>query len=429
MKKFLDIIIIGFALFSMFFGAGNLVFPPYLGLLSGSDWLQGFVGFIIADIGLALITILTAAKYNGSINHITTKAGNVLGIIISTTIITCLGPLLAIPRTAATTFEVGIQPLLPGSSGIIASVIFFLITMLLTIKPSKVIDIIGQILTPLLLIALSILIIKGIMTPIGDIVTIKSSSNVFSNGISQGYQTMDALAAIAFAFIVISSVSSKGYNTMKEKINITFMSGIVAAIGLILVYGGLTYIGATTSTLYGADISQTQLIVNITEQVLGFKGKVVLGTIVALACLTTSIGLVSAAASFYEKLFNNKISYSVIVVIICVFSAIVSNFGVSTIISFSAPILGLVYPVTIVLVIVSFLDKYITNKNSIKGAVYFTLITSVLTMLNDYGMAIPYVSYLPLATLGFNWILPALIGGLFGYFINPKKIFAFSSLK
>ena len=416
-----DIIVVGFALFAMFFGAGNLIFPPFLGVTSGQSWLTGFGGFLIADVGLALLAVAAAAKCGGDITKILHRSGNTLAKILGIAIMVCLGPLLAIPRTAATTFEMGIQPILGNSiSPLIFSIIFFSIVLVLTIRPSKVIDIIGEILTPALLIALAVLIIKGIVDPIGTISPETMIDNVFANGVSQGYQTMDALGAVALSAILIASIHDKGYTKDSDKISISIKAGIVAAIGLCFVYGGLTYLGATVSNLYaGQDmntISQTALIVGITESVLGGPGKIILGVIVALACLTTAIGLTSATGNYFSKLTNGKLKYEVIVTIVSVFSAIVSNFGVNAIIKISAPILSMVYPATILLVVMTLFSDKIKNDNAFKGATYVTIIISILTVMN-----VPLLNNLPLASLGFNWIVPAIIGGVIGNFIKTNK--------
>lgn len=416
-----DIIVVGFALFAMFFGAGNLIFPPFLGVTSGQSWLTGFGGFLIADVGLALLAVAAAAKCGGDITKILHRSGNTLAKILGIAIMVCLGPLLAIPRTAATTFEMGIQPILGNSiSPLIFSIIFFSVVLVLTIRPSKVIDIIGEILTPALLIALAVLIIKGIVDPIGTISPETMIDNVFANGVSQGYQTMDALGAVALSAILIASIHDKGYTKDSDKISISIKAGIVAAIGLCFVYGGLTYLGATVSNLYaGQDmntISQTALIVGITESVLGGPGKIILGVIVALACLTTAIGLTSATGNYFSKLTNGKLKYEVIVTIVSVFSAIVSNFGVNAIIKISAPILSMVYPATILLVVMTLFSDKIKNDNAFKGATYVTIIISILTVMN-----VPLMNNLPLASLGFNWIVPAIIGGVIGNFIKTNK--------
>lgn len=413
-----DIIVVGFALFAMFFGAGNLIFPPYLGVISGSSWITGFTGFILADVGLALLAILASAKCNGDLNKVLGRSGKQLAIILGSAIMICLGPLLAIPRTSATTFEMGIQPLFSGFSPILFSIIFFAATFILTIKPSKVVDIIGAYLTPALLVALALLIIKGIIIPIGEMSSTPLIENLFSEGIKQGYQTMDALGAVALSAVIITSLANKGYKDEEQKVKLTLKSGVVAAIGLVLVYGGLTYLGATVSTMYGIDVVRTKLIVEITASLLGTPGKVILAIIVALACLTTAIGLTSATAQFFEKITYGKLKYELVVTVVCVFSAVVSNFGVSTIIQFAAPILDIIYPATMVLVIMTLFGTKIKNDNAFKGATYTALLVSILTVANSMDIVnVSFINELPFSTLGFNWIVPVLIGGIIGNLI------------
>lgn len=427
-----DIIIVGFALFAMFFGAGNLIFPPFLGLISGESWMTGFSGFILADVGLALLAIAAAAKCGGDVNKILGRAGKSLSKVVGIAIMICLGPLLAIPRTAATTFEMGVQPIIGNTvSPVIFSIIFFAIVLLLTIRPSKVVDIIGKVLTPALLVALALLIIKGIITPLGQISPDTLVDNVFSNGVSQGYQTMDALGAVALSTIIIASLHNKGYESNSEKVSLTIKAGIVAGVALCFVYGGLTFLGATISQNFAgqdiSSISQASLIVGITEQLLGYPGKAILGIIVALACLTTAIGLTSATGQYFTKITNNKLKYEVVVVVVCVFSAIVSNFGVDMIIKFSAPILDMVYPVTILLVITTLFKDQIKNDNAIKGSAYVTLIISILGVVNSlsktYGLPvhIPFLEVLPFAKIGFNWIVPAIVGGILGNLVKTSN--------
>mgnify|MGYP001061460735 CR=1 FL=1 len=387
-----DILVVGFALFAMFFGAGNLIFPPYLGVVSGSDWLVGFTGFVLADVGLALLAILASAKCQGDINKVLIRSGKTLSFVLATAIMICLGPLLAIPRTGATTFEMGMEPIFAGFNPVIFSILFFGLTLILTIKPSKVVDIIGQYLTPALLIALIFLIIMGVIHPLGNLNEPAVINQVFAEGISQGYQTMDPLGAIALSAVVIISLSQKGYNDESEKVKLTL-----------------------------SEINQTSLIVSITEQLLGQPGKVILAIIVGLACLTTAIGLTSATAQYFTKISKGMIKYEAVVIAVCVFSAFVSNFGVSTIISFAEPILSIIYPATIVLIIMTLFGHKIKNDNSFKGATYMALLVSILTVVDGMGINISLIEKLPFYDLGFNWIVPAIIGALLGNFIPQKN--------
>ncbi|MCC3864386.1 branched-chain amino acid transport system II carrier protein [Terrisporobacter petrolearius] len=427
-KRNKDIIITGFALFAMFFGAGNLIFPPFLGLISGSSWLTGFTGFILADVGLSLLAILAIAKCDGDVGKIFSRAGHKISLVLACSIMICIGPLLAIPRTAATTFEMGVQPIFSGFSSIIFSIIFFGVTLLLTIRPSKVVDIIGSYLTPALLIALLTLIGVGIFNPLGSIEP-ATIEGVFSEGIFQGYQTLDALGAVSLSAVIFTTIANKGYTKKEDKINITFKAGLIAAAGLFLVYGGLTYLGATVSTMFDSNVSQAGLIVAITENLLGFPGKVILGIIVTLACLTTAIGLTSATGQYFSKLSNNKIKYETIVTAVCLFSLVVSNFGVDTIIKFSAPILTVIYPPTIVLVVFTLLGQHIKNDNIFKFATYTALVMGFLNILGNFGVKVPVINTLPLHPLGFNWVVPVLIASAIGFFIKSNSSNAKSDSK
>ena len=412
MKKNKDILIIGFALFSMFFGAGNLIFPPFIGVTSGSNWLISFLGFIIADVGIILLSINAVARA-GSFQNVVEKAGKKFGLYLEIIMMLCLGPILVIPRTAATTFEMSIMPITSSLNSAIFSILFFGLTLILTIRPTKVMDIIGKFLTPVLLLALILLIGKGILSPIGELSN-NNNEGLFVNGITQGYQTMDALGIGGVTALIITSFVNKGYKDKKENISMTLKSALIAGIGLILVYGGLAYLGATVSTIYDASISQTELLVNITNHLLGKNGILLLGIIVAFACLTTAIGLTSVTAKYFEDVSNKKLKYSHIVTFICVFSAIASNLGVDRIIAIAGPILTVIYPVSILLVVMSTFSKYFIKPAVFKGAAYATLLISFLNVADSLGFTIEFIHHLPLNSLGFNWVVPAIIGGLLG---------------
>ena len=420
--SFKDVIVFGFALFAMFFGAGNLIFPPYLGIITGPEWLTGFAGFTFADAGLALLAVMATAKYDGDIIALFRRAGGKLAIVLGCADILCIGPFLAIPRTGATTYEMGIMPLLGNTIPIaVFAAIFFIITYVLTIKPSKVVDIVGRVLTPALLIALAVIIVKGVVSPLGPVVDEPMIEGVVAEGIAQGYQTMDAFAAIALASVLIVSLNEKGYTETSDKLKAILKAGALACVGLALVYGGLCYLGATVSTFNDVNAVQTQVIVNITQGLLGNVGKTVLAVAVALACLTTSIGLTSATGQYFANLTKGKISYGKIVLAVCIFSACMASIGVGAIIKFASPILSIVYPPTIVLIVLAFFTEKIENDNVYKFATYMSLIISTLTVLQSYGVNVPFINSLPFAPLGFNWVVPVIIAGIIGNFVKPKK--------
>ena len=419
MKKNKDIIIIGFALFSMFFGAGNLIFPPFIGMTSGSNWLISFLGFVLADVGIILLSIYAVAKA-GSFQNVVGKVGRKFGIYLEVVMMLCLGPILVIPRTGATTFEMSIAPLTNSINSVVFSILFFGLTFILTVRPTKVMDIIGKFLTPILLLALAILITKGILSPLGELSN-NTSHNLFVTGLTQGYQTMDALGIGGVTALIMTSFISKGYTDKKENISMALKSAFIAGFGLVIVYGGLAYLGATVSTMYDGSISQTTLLVNITHSLLGKSGIILLGIIVAFACLTTAIGLTSVTAKYFEDLTNKKLKYSHLVAFICIFSAIASNLGVDKIIAIAAPILTIIYPVSILLVIMSTFNRFFIKSSVFKCSAYVTLLISLLNVLDSLGLGIDFIHKLPFDSLGFNWIVPAIIGGLVGKFIIKDR--------
>ena len=419
-KHVTDSIVVGFALFAMFFGAGNVVFPPYIGMHAGEQWANGFLFYFIADIGLALVAMF-AILHAGGADNITGRIGHVASKVLMCAVILCIGPMVAIPRTAATTLEMSVTPFFSGVSPVVFSIIFFAVILLLSIKQSAVIDIVGKILTPALLIGLLILIVKGFVSPIGDIVdTGVSASEVTVNGIKSGYQTMDVLAAMAFGIIILSSADEKGYTDSKSAAKMIGIAAALSGVLLMIVYFGLTYLGATASTVFPTDISRANLVIGIVELLLGKAGLIIFAIVIALACITTAVALVSSAASFFAKLANDKISYGVFVVVICVSSAVISNLGLDMIIAIATPVLDIVYPPMLVLILLSwFGDKL--HKSVYVSSVAGSLIASVLATASLYGMNVPVIDSLPLASLGLGWLTPAAVFGLVAYLVSKVK--------
>ena len=405
-----DIIVVGFALFSMFFGAGNVIFPPYLGMESGPQWLLGFSAYFIADIGLALLGVFALLRV-GSSEAVTLRLGKIPAEILMCAIILCIGPMVAIPRTSATTFEMAISPNLSGVSPVLFSVLFFALILALCIKESAVVDIVGKVLTPLLLVGLFAIIIKGIVTPLGEIAALPQIANAAVTGIKAGYQTMDALAALPFGIIVLQSVTAKGYDSGRKQFRVVGGAAVLAGVLLLCVYMGLAYLGATVSAQYTSDIGRAQLIMALVEALMGKVGVILFGVVVGLACVTTAIALTSSAAAYFAELCRGKVSYKVFVIAICVFSAVVSNLGLDRIVAVAAPVLDVIYPPTLVLIFISLLAPRLPDRVS-RGAAIGALLTSVLCALNANGIHIPFMANLPLYDLGLSWLLPAVIFGL-----------------
>lgn len=413
-KNTKDAIIIGFALFSMFFGAGNLIFPGFLGNSLGSDYLLGTIGFIITGVGLPLLAIVACSKGDGTFESIGNKIDRKFVLIFTTVLFMAIGPLMAVPRTAATTFEISINPFFPKIPAIVAITVYFAINLFFVLKQSSIVDTIGKFLTPALLLLLIVLIVKGVISPIGTIVNTNTSS-VLSSSLIEGYQTMDALGALLFASIVTTSLKDKGYKG-KEMPKMIFKSGLVAAIGLAFIYGGLTYIGAQTSSLVTGEIGKTGLLLLISESVLGNMGPAIIGVAMGLACLSTSIGLVSVGASFFEKISNGKLSYKLNAIVISIISLGVASLGVDKIVALSGPVLNLLYPVSITIIVTTLLSKYLKNMKAVRLGVYTSLVFSLLLLIPGLNL-----SFLPMADLGFGWVVPTVLAIIIGLIVFKEK--------
>ncbi|WP_392888349.1 branched-chain amino acid transport system II carrier protein [Eubacterium limosum] len=413
--------IVGLALFSMFFGAGNVIFPPYLGMTAASMWVPAFICYYIADIGLAMLAILAMLKCDSDIEGITCRIGRIPAVLLSTLVVLCVGPMLAIPRTAATTFEMGVSPIFPGVSPMVASIAFFVLIWVLCVKEASVVDIVGKFLTPALFIGLMIVIIKGIIDPLGPIAAEPKVSNIISSGIISGYQTMDVLAALIFGVIIVKTVKEKGYTEIKAKNAVIGGAGLVAGAGLLIVYFGLAHLGATASTMYGVDVSRSTLILEIIKNLLGNVGMVIFGIVVALACITTAVALVSSSGAYFSRLSKGRVSYKVIVTIVCVISPVIANIGLDEIIAISEPVLSIVYAPALTLIILTIVGDKIKNDNVFKAAALGAFLISVLETAANHGLGFQFVNYLPLHHFGFGWLLPTVICGVTGYFIKGDK--------
>ncbi|HAT4314597.1 TPA: branched-chain amino acid transport system II carrier protein [Clostridium perfringens] len=403
-----DFLVIGFALFSMFLGAGNLIFPPLLGRNLGEDYYLGIIGFIITGVGVPLLGILSSMRVNGKFELFGDKVGKKFSLIYSIALFILIGPLLAIPRTAATTFELAFAPNFANINYFAVIVVYFLVNLIFVLKPSKVIDVLGKFLTPILLAILFFLIAKGVLSPI-DALTKSYTPDALSTSLLEGYQTMDAIAAVIFSSIILGSIKAKGY-TGKASFKLLIKAAVIAIGGLAIIYGGLIFLGSHTGDL-ALDLSNSQLLLFVAESILGHAGAILIGVSMALACLTTSIGLLSAGGSFFERVSNGKLPYKFNVLLMTVTSILVASMGLDKIISLSATLLGVIYPVTIVLILLNLFHKRITNPLTHKVTVYVTLVVSILITLGNFIPGVEnLVSLLPLYSKGFGWVVPALVG-------------------
>lgn len=429
-----DAIVIGAALFAMFFGAGNLIFPPAIGLASGNQWLLSLLGFLITGIGLPVMGVLAVSKAGGTISDLANKVSPKFSVILGTVIILAIGPLLAIPRTAATVYEIGIKPMI-NVNPFVVSIIYFGITLFFVIKPSGVIDKVGKILTPILLFVVGLIIFNGIFHPMGT-PNVTNIANPFSKGFLDGYQTMDTLASIVMGGIILGALLEKGYTDRKEQMRMTTIAGLLAGGTLALVYGGLLYLGATGSGILSQDLSKTALIIEITTRVLGSSGQLIMCIAVSAACLTTSIGLTAIVGNYFEHLSGGKVSYQVIVIGTCIFSAFMAVIGVEAIVKVAVPLLVLVYPMAIVLIVFNLISELITSRYVYQGGILGAFIIGLFDSLKAIDISAAKqlvsllepvyqgISLLPFASMGFAWLLPtislALLGAVVGALSKPK---------
>ncbi len=434
--SFGKIVVLGFALFAMFFGAGNLILPPALGTLSGDNWFFGFLMYIAIDAGLSVIALIAYFRTSdGFIHNISRQLTPQIAAPLLFLNTLCLGPLIAIPRTAATTFDIALRPMLgsaaPGWISWVFGAVYFALVAVLCLKPGKVVDIIGKLLAPIMFVMLLVLIGVGIFTPLGDVVPGDSLTDTLSNGLRSGYQTMDMLGAVLLASVTLLSVQQSGITDPKKKMTMVGLAGIIAAAGLFVVYGGLSYLGASVSGDPGmvllAGTDRPGLLVEITHRLVGPFGRLLLGLIVAAACLTTSIGLVSACAQTFLEITRNRLPYKPTMFAVIGVSYLLSNFGTEMILKIAAPILNVLFPIMIMLVLMTFFPVRIRERTC--AAPLGAALAMIVTILTEIDLVCPncdlYTSKLPLAQYGLGWLLPALgaalIGGVIGAFFPRKE--------
>jgi LIVCS family branched-chain amino acid:cation transporter len=426
LKKNRDILTIGFALFAMFFGAGNLLLPPYIGLQIGDHVWITIVAFALTGILLPFFGILSIVHSGNSFQDLGARIHPYLAPVLGTIIMLCIGPMIAIPRTAATTYEVGILPSFPGLSPIWASVLFFGLTWALTIVPSKVVDIIGNILTPALLFLLLLLVAVGILAPQSDFSnTGLTSVESFSLGFTEGYQTLDVLASVIFAGIIITAAQAKGYRDVRTKSDVVIFAGALSAVCLLIIYGGLLYLGATAG-IDDLEIGRSALLIHIAKNNLGNYGMVAIALSIALACLTTAIALTSAVGTFFSRLTGGKLGYKTLVTLCCLVSGVLAVSGVDNIIQFAYPPLAFVYPIVITLVLyIVLFGSIVPSKTPYIGALVASAIVATLTLLKVLGVwgeeFLQVLSRIPFFDIDLGWFVPSIIGFVIGLIIDRSK--------
>lgn len=421
---FMEILPIGLMLFASFFGAGNLIFPPALGQSAGVNFLPAAAGFCTTGVGIPLLGIIAIGLLRASNPEalalpVHPKFAKALIVVTVLTI----GPFFAIPRTGAVSFDVGILPFISAENydlGLaLYSLFFFVVTYFLSVNPSKIVDWVGKILTPLLLISIAILVVQVFMNPMGEPQQAGGyyASMPYLKGFREGYYTMDLLATMLFGTVVIDSIKVRGISEGSVLTRTCIMAGIIAAVLLAAIYFSLTYTGATSVAVFGVSDNGAIALSSIANYYMGTAGNVVLCLMIFFACLTTSIGLTVSAGSYLEQVLKYKMQYQRIAAIICIFSFAVSNVGLTKIISLSVPVLCLLYPIVIVLVMMAFMP--VKRACVYRSTLAFTIVFAIIDGLNAAGVPMKtaealFKDVIPFYSAGFGWFVPSIVGLVLG---------------
>ncbi|WP_103104943.1 branched-chain amino acid transport system II carrier protein [Brevibacillus reuszeri] len=420
-KSFRDTLVLGFALFAIFFGAGNLIFPPAIGLVSGTNWVTALIGFVLTGIALPLLGVIAILNAEGKFEVLTRPISPWFYKFFNTVMMVGIGMCVTIPRMAATTHELGVKTLFPQVPSFVTILLFFAINFYFAMDRSNVVDKIGKILTPVLVVILLFIVGKGIFDPIGVPITTELA-NPFSNAFINAYQTGDVMTALLCAPIFIAAIAGYGYTDTRKMRKMAINGTLIAGLGLLIVYGGLLYLGAAGSGMFPSNIENTALVTGLIQIMLGNFGSIALAVAIVLACLTSAIGVTAVTADFLSKLTNHKVSYRIWALIICIAGVAVGSLGVDKIINYTMPLFLALYPVSIVIVFLGVFRKYIPNAGAYKGSVLLTLIVSVIETLKTIGLPISFlenlIAKLPLSADGFSWLIPAIVGFVGGALIH-----------
>ena len=401
--------ITAFALFSLFFGAGNLILPPQLGFKAGELWWLVALGFSLSAVFIPILGIVAHAKLQGTMFDFAKKVSPTFSLVYCY-IVYAISIALPSPRTASVTHEMAIQPI-SESSSLVTSIVYFILVFIFVINRSKILDIIGKFLTPAILLVL-ILVLGIAMATIDFSFGPSTFESPFSHAILEGYQTFDAIGAVVVGGVIIISINLKhkeaNYETKKKLIA---KAGILAGLGLFLIYTGLMFTGALFQDSFAADISRTALLSGISLATLGNVAHGFLTVLVSLACFTTAIGIVTGTADFIKGRFgNSKKAYTATAILGCVLGVLMGQFNVGYIIAVALPALMFIYPITIVLILLNVLPEKYTSANVFRWVVTTTILFSVPDFLGSlgYGNAIAsFTSWIPLREFHMGWVVPA----------------------
>lgn len=433
-------LVVASLLFGLFFGAGNLIFPLHLGQLAGANWGVASVGFLITGVLLPLLSVLAVAiTRSEGVYDIGKPLGAGFAVVFMVLIHATIGPLFGTPRTATVSFTVGVAPFIPKDMQVTAllvfSALFFLAAFGFSYHQNNILSNVGKVLNPLFLALLFLVFVVAFLNPLGNpqtaAVTVAYKHAALVNGFLEGYNTMDALAGLAFGVTVVTAVRSMGQKNPKNVSKVVAKSGVVAVLAIGFIYLLLILMGAMSLGRFKVSDNGGVAFNQIVNEYGGLFGQALLAFLLTVTCLTTAVGLVAAFAQDFHKHFP-KVSYHVWLALSCLASFMAANFGLDQIISWSTPMLMFLYPLSMVLILLSVCSP-LFKKN---GVVYFFVIVfTVVPALGDMVVAFPSVvsqsdfglfvaglrNSLPLASIGLSWLLPALAGAVIGLAVHFMK--------
>lgn len=414
-----NMLVISFMLFSLFFGAGNLIFPPFLGQNAGSQTLPAIIGFCVTAVILPVLGVIVVAQFDG-LDRLAQNVGSKFALVFTVLIYLSIGPGLGIPRAASVPFEMAVAPYLPEGTNLTFwmvgySLVFFLVALWLCLNPGKLVSRIGNFLTPSLLLLLCFLFVSFLFRGETSVAQPQAAYTgaPFLQGFSDGYQTMDTIAALNFGLVIATTLGSFGLKEKKSVIRHTILAGIFAGSILAAVYAMLTYMGMCSSGVYPIQENGAWTLRCIVSQVFGAPGAILLAAIFTLACLTTCVGLINSISQYFSTLFQ-KLSYRQWVCIIVVFSFLVCNLGLNAILKISIPVLNAIYPISIMLIVLGLSHKlWERNRYVYPLTIAATGCVSVVYSLDTAGVPLGFLGTLfrklPLYDLGFCWVSVAAV--------------------
>lgn len=427
-----QVIMVGFTLFAMFFGAGNLIFPPALGFGSGEYFWTAMIAFVLTGVGLPLLGVIVGSISKDGYKESLKNIHPAFAVLFLVAIYLTIGPFFAIPRTATTAYEMAIVPFLSENTGIwllIFSLVYFIVVLLLSLKPGTLVNSIGQVLTPLLLIGIVLLIVVAGVAYFSNSINPASETfqqtSPFTIGFTEGYLTMDAIAAIAFSVLVLNSIRQLGITNRRDLLVGTIKSALLAAVLLGAIYISLGWLANRVDlggTLVDDQNLGTFLLTYMSSDVFGIFGPILLGVIVLLACLTTGTGLIVSVSEYFNSILP-KVPYKVWVILFVLISFGLANQGLDQVIATSIPILSIIYPIAMTTVLLLIVTYFVPSPRlALQIPVYLVTALSILSVVHRNGwLELNFLESLPLFSYSFEWIPFMIAGYILGYLIGLKK--------